>query len=378
MPEKRFVVLLVAALLAVGAAYWAANVRAPQTETEVSEALVPGLREAVNSVAKVTASGAGGVALVTLEKGDAAWTVAQKGGYPADASKIRKFLLELADAALVERKTAKAENYAKLGVEDVTADDAPGLKVELSGIDAEPFVIGNKARGTSAVYVRRGDDPVAWVANKPLAFARTALNWLNKDLIDIDAKRIARVTIRHPDGKSVDARRDAANFVLTDMPARKALTSPTAVNPIANVLDALRFDDVQAAAEFDAGESTAVEVSYVTVEGIVVDAKVYAVEEKYYASFASRVDAEAIVIETPEPAATDAGDVEDGDAQAGPAAESLQPTVDLSAARASAIAAAENASQKINRRVAGWVYKIPQYKYEQMTHSVDDFVKDEE
>ena len=68
-------------------------------------------------------------------------------GYPADAAKVRKLLLALAEAKPVEEKTSNPANYAALGVEDVSSADATGVRVELEGTAQPVNLIVGKAAG---------------------------------------------------------------------------------------------------------------------------------------------------------------------------------------------------------------------------------------
>ena len=47
------------------------------------------------------------------------WTVAERDNYPADTGRLRKLLLELAEARLLEEKTSNPELYDRLKVEDI-------------------------------------------------------------------------------------------------------------------------------------------------------------------------------------------------------------------------------------------------------------------
>ena len=48
----------------------------------------------------------------------------QRGDYPADVAKLRKLLLALGDAKIVEEKTSSPANYPIIGVEDPTKPGA--------------------------------------------------------------------------------------------------------------------------------------------------------------------------------------------------------------------------------------------------------------
>ena len=198
MNQKTLIGLGVAALVAIGAAVALNHSNRPQSgQAEASAYLVPELRDHVNDVAKVVVTGADSKVVATLERGANGWTLAEKGGYPADTGKLRAFLLKLADARRVEQKTSNKDKYALLGVEDVAAKDAKGLQVELDGL-AKPLVlvVGN-ADPRGGTYVRVAGQPESWLVSASLTVDKSGADWLRKDLADIAAARIAAVAITH-------------------------------------------------------------------------------------------------------------------------------------------------------------------------------------
>ena len=148
MNQKTLIGLAVAALLAIVIAIAVNHSKQPRSESaEVSEKssyLVPALRDHVNDVSRIVMTGAENKPVATLDRGADGWSIAEKGGYAVDTGKMREFLLKLADAKLVEEKTANKDKYAALGVEDVAGKDAKGIEVELGGL-AQPVKlnIGN-------------------------------------------------------------------------------------------------------------------------------------------------------------------------------------------------------------------------------------------
>ena len=71
--------------------------------------------------------------------------MAERADYPADEAKVRKLLIALADAKVVEEKTSNPASYATLGVEDMKGTGATGLRVELAGLPKP--VTSSSARG---------------------------------------------------------------------------------------------------------------------------------------------------------------------------------------------------------------------------------------
>src|SRR5690606_32462905 len=90
MNQKTLIGLGIAAIVAIGAAVALNHSNRPQSgQAEASAYLVPELREHINDVTKVVVTGAEGKVAATLERGANDWTLAEKGGYPADTGKLR-------------------------------------------------------------------------------------------------------------------------------------------------------------------------------------------------------------------------------------------------------------------------------------------------
>ena len=161
MNAKTLYSLIAAALIALVAAWWINSAQKPVSESaEQNKALLPGFREQVNDVNAITFTGADNKLLATLKRGSDGWTVAEKSGYPVDVTKVREFLLKLADATVLEQKTSNPKHYAYLGVNDVTDQDASGVLVALDGLKQPvKLIVGNyNGAGGGGTFVRREGD----------------------------------------------------------------------------------------------------------------------------------------------------------------------------------------------------------------------------
>src|ERR1044071_3049382 len=132
MNSNRLLGLGVLAAVVLGAALLLANQRAG-TSLEGGKALYPSLKSEADSINAVRLFKAGKTEEPALEllRKDATWTLAQRDGYPADAGKVRKLIVALTDAKMLEQKTSTPAGYGKLGVEDLTAEGASGIRIEM-------------------------------------------------------------------------------------------------------------------------------------------------------------------------------------------------------------------------------------------------------
>lgn len=275
--NRTLIGIAIAAVVALIAAFAINHARQPVragADSEASNWLLPELHGHVNDVNRIALSGAEGKPIATIERGEDGWAVTNKGGYPADLGKLREFLLKLSDATRVEQKTANSDRYADLDVGDVTATDAKGVLVELDGL-AKPvkLIVGKVDAHGSGTYVRRADDAQSWLASGSFVPDHDTANWLQRELADIAADRIAEVTITHADGKAVHLAKDAkgdANFELADVPKGREAGADYALNGPASLLSGLRFDDVLPAAGTPPADD-ALKAHLVGFDGLVID-----------------------------------------------------------------------------------------------------------
>ncbi len=390
MNRNTLIGLAIAALVALLAAFWLQRSNAPQMTSGATPAgwLVPGLRGHVNDVSRLVITGAGDKTLATLERGADGWGLVEKDGYPVDTGKLRAFLLKLADAKTVERKTASEDKYPLLGVEDVSAPEAKGVRVDLAGL-AEPvqLVIGNAAVRGEGTYVRRVGEEPSWLVSGTLSVARTPAEWLRKDLLDIPAGRIASVTLTPAEGKPVrivKASEDDANFTLEDIPKGREAASEYTVNGVASTLGGLQIDDVMPAGEAVPPED-AIVARYETFDGIVIEVHAWQHEGKDLARFtatldAARADAAIAAAQDKARAAHEAAtkvaghDEEQADAPAAPPAAPLAVS-DPAKDRAERRSVLDKEVADLQARLDGWTFVLPSWKYASMDKALNDLLK---
>jgi hypothetical protein len=385
MNQKTLIGLAIAALVAIVAAIAINRANTPRSESdgERSSYLAPALRDHVNDVSKVVVTGAENKTLATLERGANGWSLVEKGGYMVDTGKLREFLLKLADATLVEQKTANKDKYATLGVDDVSAKDAKGLQVELDGLAQPLKLIVGVAGPRGGTFVRRAGDAQSWLASATLNVEKNAADWLKKDLVDIAANRIESVTITHPDGKRVRVTKDAegdAKFKLADIPKGREAGSEYSANGLASTLAGLRFDDVVSAKEA-ASDDNALKASYATSDGPVVDVTAWEKDAKDYAQFTASLDATQADKGIAAQQAKANSEFETATAAAAkdskPADKPIKPLAvsDVVKDHENRLAALNKEVADLNARVNGWTYVLPAYKYATINKSIDDLLK---
>jgi Domain of unknown function (DUF4340) len=356
MTSRRLLGLIVVALIAIGAGVWLATRQASTSGVQERAALYPELKQQLDAVKSVRIYKAGEVLGVEVVREDKVWGVAERAGYPADEARLRKLLRGLADAKVYEEKTSNPASYKSLGVEDVSDSAATGVRLELTGQQTPVnLLVGKSGVGAESHYVRRAGEAQSWLVDKSIDTSASPDAWLRKDILDVSADRVQSANIAIKGQKAYTAakqsRADAA-FSIADLPKGKKLSSPSAANGFSTALSALTLVDVQQASAFD-GQAPAAHATFTMFDGLVVQFDGWSRDDKRFVAVKTAYDAQ---IAERFRIATTAPDekTKAADAKTAPApAESKMPDV------------AEEA-RTAGDRIAGWVYEIPSYKYEQI------------
>jgi hypothetical protein len=364
MSKHTLVALVVAAVLLTLLAMFGER-GSDTAESGQGSELVPQLDAAINEIEQITLATAGGETAATLERGADGWMVVQKGGYRADVGKIREGLRALAEARILEPKTANPQLHSRLGVEDVENDTAAGVAVSFTapGRDLPTVILGN-AEGAKYRYARRAADAQSYLIDRDPDLPRNAAQWVDPQIIDLRSDRVQQVTISHPDGELVTlskASRDAPNFDVANVPEGRELLYPGAANVVGNALRELRLEDVQPVAA-SAAPATEVVVEFRTFDGLVVVARGSEEGDQAWIALTASFDAEQAARFDADVAATGSeADEQPADEAPVPAEdEALDPSAE---------------AQRINERVTGWRYRIASYQYDQLTRHVADLLK---
>jgi hypothetical protein len=374
MTSRRLLILAIAAIVAIGAGVWLAGREGSTGSSAGTGALYPQLKEQLNSVSAVNMYKAGDARVVSLKKQGDEWTVSERDNYPADASKVRKLLVAIADAKVYEQKTSNPSSYATLGVEDTKDKNATSLRIELVGAPKPVnLIVGKQGAGAHSNYVRRASEPQSWLVNASIDTSSTPEAWLRKDIIDVGADRMQSATVQTKDAKpytAAKATRADANFNVDGLPKGKSLSAPTAANSVASALASLSLSDVRAASAFQS-KPPAAHATFKTFDGLVVDVDGWVQDNKHYVALRPSFDAAQAerfkVATAPEEKKPEEQKPE---AQKGEAPAANKPEEPPKPAAPNVQEDAKKAASKLS----GWVYEIPDYKYEALFKPVEQLV----
>ena len=402
--KTLYLLIAIAAAALIGAVAINLANRPASNVSEQARPLAAELKDHLNDVSAITLTGAGDKVLVTLKRDKDGWSVAERSGYPADLAKIREFLLKLAQATLIEQKTANPKHYADLGVDAVKDKDAKGILVEISGL-AQPLrlIVGNyNGGGGGGTFVRRDGDAQSWLANGNLTVAHNVGDWEKRDLADVQANRLRAVTLTGRDGKVLKIAKENAgdaNFKVADVPKGREVGSDFVANGLASTLAGLKADDAFPAKEAVPADKT-IKAEYAAFDGLVVEATGWDKDGKDYAQFAARLDAAAANAEidrvqakakaeydvaaaaaetrkaTDEKAGADKAGA-NGAAESKPVPDVAKPAAvsDPAKDRQDRLDVLNKEVADLNKTFSGWTFVLPSYKFADMTKTMDDMLK---
>jgi hypothetical protein len=352
MSRKHFSWLLITTLVVAAVVLLVPGKTGKESSFETSR-LLPDLQDQVNDLAWLRFTAAGGEIVATLQRAEEQWRVGEAHGYPADWERLRKLLADLAQAEIIEPKTSNPQYYDRLGVQDVSLADASGIRIDFSeGSGLPALIVGETAQGRSGHYVRLDGAEQSALIDREFDIPENAEGWLEQNIVDIADAEVVQVDITHGDGERLQVRKAAADdedFQLQSMPEGREIRSAWALNSLAGGLSALSLEAVSPAADLD--WSAAVRYALVTADGLRIDAQLLrpvAAGEEGAAGGGHWIRLEAGLYQT----ALESG---------------VTAPEDPSDTNSSA--------EEINRRVSGWAYRIPEYKYDTMTKRMEDVLK---
>lgn len=339
MSPVRLATLAGLALLAIAGAFWLSAQRSLPRDDGVGEALLPGLRGQLNGVQQLRIRSGGDS--TTLNRKADAWTVLERGGYPANVGEVRKLMFSLAEASTIEAKTSDPTRYPSLGLTDPDQAGGDGIVIELDGLGTPMRVIAGKAGPVSpSTYVRRGEELRSWLVDAALRPTAEPRSWINTRLIQIGSDRIRSVTVTDESGRTFGARRqdvEDQEFTVEGLRNGEQLSSPSVVLPVTTALSDLRMLDVAAGPGSE--QSWPEQARYHTFGGLVVALEGRRTESGRFIRLKSASESEQHELPA-QPAASDA--------------DAVPPRMN----------AAASESAEINRRVQGWTYEVATHVYD--------------
>jgi len=254
--------------------------------------LIPGLAERQDGLQRMQLRGVGNVALVTLDRKDGHWRVAERANWPADEGRISQYLFVLSQTHRAEAKTDNPALYSRLGVEPVTSPGATGSELELSGGGiSSRLLIGHEHAKFNSNYVRMDGQAQSWLTDLPVTFDPDPASWLDRRLIDLPLARIAAVQVSGGGEKPFSLSHRDDRFRLDDAPSA-AMHDSHQGDAMASVLGQLKFEDL---APDDGAPKAERELRFVSVDGRLVTIQAWYEGGRLWARLAASLDEENLL-----------------------------------------------------------------------------------
>jgi len=303
----------------------------------------------------------GAIASIVIGKGDGAarlirrgnrFVVSDKDNYPALTKKINDLVTSCLDIRTIEWITGDAANHESLGVTEEKAQNVVKL-LNKGGQIITGLVIGSSRlpelrMDKRSTYVRLiSSNDVYEATNVPL-LAASALDYVEKELVNIDRKDVAKVTVSGAEGSytlRVDDSNDD-NIILEDIPEGKKIKTSDC-REVFLALSNLSFDDVKK--ESSEGDELKFDTTYVSE---LKDSTVYTFEiaetngETYVKCSAEYTDKIVMLTE---------GEHKENEAKL----------------------LAQEGALDFAKRHRGWLYRIPKWKAKNLTRKSADLVEEE-
>ncbi len=239
--------ILVATVAVVLIAAWFLSHREQQKFGAADGALfAPQLGEQLAQIDRLQVQAAGADPVTLSLDGDQ-WRVAERNAYPAETEVLRRELRKLAEARVLERKTAQAEYYDRLGVQDIEAAQDTTLRLVASTGDSTvlDLLIGKSDKRGS--YVRRSGEAQSWLLDSRITLPREATAWLDKALVDVPRDQLQSIRVsplKGPEYRLSRSDEAQATFDLEPAPPQGRELDLANINRLGAALSRLRLQDV--------------------------------------------------------------------------------------------------------------------------------------
>jgi hypothetical protein len=195
---------------------------------------------------------------VTVRKKGAEWTVAERGDYPADVAKLRKLLLSMRDARIIEEKTANPAQFVVIGVEDPSQPGAGGAEVTVVDAGARHSIIVGKPASEGS-FVRRTGENQTYSVEPAVSPETEPRFWIDSRLIDVPVALIQGIEVKPAAGAAYSIHRlnPADNsFSVEGVPVGRKPMDAHALAPLPSTLADLNAEDVAPAGSIDFNQSS--------------------------------------------------------------------------------------------------------------------------
>jgi len=265
--------------------------RRPADLGELGQPVIKNLKVADIAAIRITAPGS----TLTLQRKDAGWVIAEREGFPADAGKVRQFVLDA-----IELKIGQTLPIGEKARPRLNLDSASGTQVIFNAVDGKvlaTLLVGkkyfkrepdspDKAPGDGRYVMLPSDTKTAFVISNPLAQASTrTADWIDRASFQVE--KVKSLELRFADGSGwrIERAADNADWKLAGARPGEKLEISKA-NAASYSLSLLELADVAPKDAADTGLDHPTVVKAATLDGLAYEIKVGKLQgDNYYVSF---------------------------------------------------------------------------------------------
>jgi Domain of unknown function (DUF4340) len=283
MTPRTLVILVVLGIVAIAGGWYFGIDTLPteQRSADAGKLMFPDLAPRLQQATRIEIVHQGKTMVIEKRNvgGQVRWGLADRGGYPVQETKLRSMLTALTELRLVDQRTSDPTQFSTLGVEDPNAAGSNSNLLRVLDAAGKPIlalIVGHRRVLTAGnvpeeVYVRRPNDNQSWLAEGSLDVDADPQLWLDRDIMNIDHSRIAKVVVTRGDQTLEFTRAD--NKLALAAPEDHPKLDDYKLEDVSRALELLTFDDVHPNAALPAeqvGKSM-----FTTSDGLTVTAVVY-------------------------------------------------------------------------------------------------------
>ncbi|MBL4631757.1 MAG: DUF4340 domain-containing protein [Paraglaciecola sp.] len=287
--NKLVAVLAVIAILALGLSVWLSQ-SSIKGKFE-AELLFADLAEFANQVDRVEITNAQGVLFSAQKLGDS-WLATfdpEQPVYPVSQEKLADFVKTLMRVKLVETKTRKPQNYARLGLKSIDHEDSMASFVSLNAAGKSwQVLVGNKVSIGEGHYILKPENAQSWRTDKTIHLPFDRFAWLKQPILPFQAQDISSVS-RVDSLEWQITRGSSGDFQLSNMPKGRELEYASILNSIVSNLTNLDFEELLKADEdFTQSLTVLTQLEVSTTDQEIFQLVVSALDGKHFVSFSAR------------------------------------------------------------------------------------------
>lgn len=380
MSSKSLLWLSIVVLIVASAAYF--SVRSGRTSPAAAPlgSLAPGLAHRVDDISAITIT-RGGATTRMIRTGPADWVLAGKGQFPVEKEKPRALLRALAQATIVELKTADPAMYERLGVAD-PGPDSSSMLVRVDDKDdnmifavivgaTKPDAAYEAGQPRAGRYVRLVGQAQSLLALLSIEAEPDPIAWVNRTVADVSAEMMQSLEVTHPalsGGARLRFWRERPEdsvYLAAPIPEGRQLKDDGLPRRCVSALSFAAMEDVRKAKDLEAQMGEAVLSEFRRFDGVVIRVRTLVSEGKRWSTFEAAYE--------PRDAAEPEAPLESGGA-AEIAPETPPTTPEPKADEDPAVAAAKAEVARLNARWAGWAYALPEFKVELLAPTLESIL----